>query len=344
MTASRLDPGHFRVTVRYGFGIASPEAEIEVDEATVRALLAAQHPDLAGLPLRLVGAGWDNILWRVGDDLVVRLPRREAAAELLLHEQRWLPELARVLPLPVPAPLRTGHPNAVYPWAWSVVPWIEGVPGDRVTSIDPAATAERLGRFLRALHQPASPAAPTSRWRGVALARRTDTFEERLDTLAGEIEADRLRAVWREALDAPAFEGPPRWLHGDLHPANTLFQDATLAAVIDFGDVCAGDPATDLAAAWMLLPGPSIPDFFDAYGAESDGGGLYRRAIGWAVLFALMLLQIGLDDKHSYATVARATIERLGAGSDGGTPIHRRPRRSDPMGASLGQVPTEPGS
>ncbi len=302
--------------VPYGLGVPSPEAEIEVDEATVRDLLAAQHPDLAGLRLRLLDAGWDNILWRAGDDLVVRLPRRQAAAELVLNEQRWLPELAAVLPLPVAAPLRTGRPNAVYPWAWSVVPWIDGVPGDRVASIDPAATAERLGSFLRALHQPANPAAPISRWRGVPLARRADTFEERLNTLAGAVDAGRLRSVWRLALDAPAFGGPPRWLHGDLHPANTLFQDATLAAVIDFGDVCAGDPATDLAAAWMLLPALSIPDFFDAYGANSDDGGLYRRAIGWAVLFALMLLQIGLDDKPTYATVARATIERIDAGSD----------------------------
>lgn len=300
--------------------VPSPGCEVDVDEGMVRDLLAAQHPDLAGLSLRLLDAGWDNILWRAGDDLLVRMPRREAAAELALHEQRWLPDLARFLPLPVPAPLRTGVPNDVYPWAWSVVPWIEGVPGDRAEATDPAATAERLGRFLRALHRPASPTAPTSRWRGVPLARRTDTFEERLDTLADEIDADFLRTVWRQALDAPAFEGSARWLHGDLHPANTLFQHETLAAVIDFGDLCAGDPATDLAGAWMLLPASSIPAFFRAYGADANVGGLYHRSIGWAVLFALMLLDIGLDDKPTYTVVARATIERLSAGLADGTP------------------------
>lgn len=298
----------------YGSGVPSPLAEIDVDERMVRDLLVAQHPDLAGPPLCFFDAGWDNSLWRAGDDLLVRMPRREAAAELVLHEQRWLPGLARSLPLPVPAPLRTGTPSGVYPWAWSVVPWIEGVPGDRVAAVDPAATAERLGRFLRALHRPASPAAPISRWRGVPLAWRTNTFNQRLDTLADEIDADCLRSVWRKALDAPVHDGPACWLHGDLHPANTLFQGGTLAAVIDFGDLCAGDPATDLAGAWMLLPASSIPIFRDAYEVGAATEGLYRRSAGWAALFALMLLQIGLDDKPTYAVVARATIERLSAG------------------------------
>jgi aminoglycoside phosphotransferase (APT) family kinase protein len=300
--------------VLYDSRVASPGAEIDVDEGMVRDLLEAQHPDLAGLPLRLLDAGWDNTSWRLGDELLVRLPRREAAAGLTLHEQRWLPGLAPFLPLPVPVPLRTGVADDVYPWRWTVVPWIDGVPGDRAELVDPIATAERLGRFLRALHRPASPEAPTSEWRGVPLARRSDTMAQRLDTLAGEVDTGFLRALWRRALNAPAFEGPARWLHGDLHPANTLVRDGTLAAVIDFGDLCAGDPATDIAGAWMLLPTAAIPAFFDAYGAEAASPGLSYRSAGWAALLALMLLEIGLDDKPTYAVVARATIRRLQAG------------------------------
>ncbi len=284
----------------------------------MRDLLAAQQPDLAELPLQFLDAGWDNILWRAGDDLLVRMPRREAAVALTLHEQRWLPDLARFLPLPVPAPVRIGRPNDVYPWAWSVVPWIEGVAGDRAPPTDPDATAERLGRFLRALHRRADPAAPTSLWRGVPLASLNDTFVQRLDTLADEIDVDGLWAVWRQALDAPLAQGPARWLHGDLHPANTLLRDGVLAAVIDFGDLCAGDPATDVAGAWMLLPTSAIPRFFFAYGADGDTLSLYRRSLGWGALFALLHLAIGLDDKPTHTVVARATIERISAAIDSG--------------------------
>src|SRR4051794_4338284 len=133
----------------------TPAAEVEVDEDLVRSLLMSQHPDLAELPLTYFKAGWDNVLWRLGHDLQVRLPRRYAAAWLTLHEQRWLPQLAPLLPLPVPSPVRIGSPTAEYPWAWSVVPWLDGEPGDAVVTVDAAPTAACLGRFLAILHQPA---------------------------------------------------------------------------------------------------------------------------------------------------------------------------------------------
>jgi aminoglycoside phosphotransferase (APT) family kinase protein len=112
-------------------GVRWPAAEIEVDESLVRALLAEQHPDLAGLSLEETGAGWDNVLWRLGGSLVVRLPRAASAAALTKHEQRWLPEPAPRLPLPIPAPVRVGEPTDRFPWSWSVVPWLVGGPGDR---------------------------------------------------------------------------------------------------------------------------------------------------------------------------------------------------------------------
>jgi aminoglycoside phosphotransferase (APT) family kinase protein len=289
--------------------VGYPDAEIEIDAGLVRLLVTEQHPDLAGLDLVSGGEGWDNSLWRLGDELLVRLPRRSVAAPLTIHEQRWLPELSARLPLPVPAPVRVGRPSAGYPWPWSIVPWLPGVPGDRATLRDPADAAARLGRFLRALHHDAPAEAPHNPYRGVALAARAPTVEELLARLATEIDARAVRRVWDDALAADPWAAPPVWVHGDLHPANIVVADGTLAAVIDFGDLCAGDPATDLAGAWMLLPRSALAGFRSAYGAADEP--LHRRARGWAVLFAVVLLEIGLEDRPTYARVARSTLARI---------------------------------
>ena len=79
-----------------------PAAEVEVSAGLVRRLLADQHPDLARLPVEFLANGWDNELYRVGDGLVARLPRRALGAEIIKNEQRWLPGLAPRLPLPIP--------------------------------------------------------------------------------------------------------------------------------------------------------------------------------------------------------------------------------------------------
>jgi aminoglycoside phosphotransferase (APT) family kinase protein len=302
---------------RYSYALAMswPASEFEVDEVLVRSLLAEQHPDLADLPITQIDAGWDNTLWRLGRELLVRLPRRELAAPLTTHEQRWLPALAPRLPLPVPVPVRFGRPSDRYPWPWSVVPWLSGVPGHRTALTRPDDAAERLGRFLRALHQDAPAEAPRNHYRGVALAQRAETFQERIASLAAEIDVGATRRVWDRGLAADPWSGSPQWLHGDLHPANILVGHGTVAAVIDFGDICSGDPATDLAGAWMLLPAPALVVFNVAYGGVDDG--LERRSLAWAVLFALMLLGIGLGDRPSYETVGRSTLARSIAHSEG---------------------------
>ncbi len=285
-----------------------PADEVDVDEGLVRSLLVDQHPDLAKMSLVKSVAGWDNTLWRLGNDLLVRLPRRSEAAPLALNEQRWLPTLAPRLPLPIPVPVRVGRPSKDFPWTWSIVPWLDGRPGDVTTITRPDDSAEALGRFLRALHAPAPIDAPLNAYRGVALSERTDSFSDRIAALEGEVDVDGIRRVWDSARGACPWQGPPMWLHGDLHPANILVAHGKVSAVIDFGDVCAGDPATDLGAAWMLLPKWAMPRFAAAYGGlDSD---LERRALGWAVLFALMLLEIGLDGRPSYEAIGRLTLAR----------------------------------
>jgi len=146
-----------------------PTAEVTIDPSIVRALLQEQQADLADLPLIEVGEGWDNKLFRLGNDLSVRVPRRAASAALIEHEQRWLPQLSSRLPLPVPVPLRVGRPGCGFPWPWSVVPWFPGESALLAEPQDSAATAVTLGRFLRALHQPAPKDAPHNPWRGVPL-------------------------------------------------------------------------------------------------------------------------------------------------------------------------------
>jgi aminoglycoside phosphotransferase (APT) family kinase protein len=283
-----------------------PAADVEVSADLVRQLLAGQHPDLARLPVEFLANGWDNELYRVGNGLVARLPRRALGAAIIKNEQRWLPGLAPRLPLPIPYPERIGVPAGGYPYSWSVVPYLPGVPAVEASSFDPRAAAGAVGGFLGALHVPAPADAPTNPFRGVPLAKRADRFAANLALLTGrggQVYADWDAAlhVWDAALAAPVHGGPPVWLHGDLHPANVLTDDGLISGVIDFGDITAGDPAGDLAVAWMLLPLDCHASFWSAYQAAGGSGGLTddalrARAMGWALLLAVMLLAHSEDN------------------------------------------------
>lgn len=185
-----------------------PAAEVDVAERLVRDLLEQQHPDLAGLALHEVGFGFDNSLWRLGSELLVRLPRRLMAAELVENEQRWVPLLAPDLPIKVPVPIRFGWPSGVYPWRWSIVAWLDGQPADVVGVRDEITAGRQLGAFMRALHREAPDDAPFNPWRSVPLADRNDTFEQRLARLKEYVDEASLRRVWQEALKAPPIRKP----------------------------------------------------------------------------------------------------------------------------------------
>jgi aminoglycoside phosphotransferase (APT) family kinase protein len=275
-----------------------PAAEVDVSADLVRRLLADQHPDLARLPVTFLANGWDNVMFRVGDELIVRMPRRELGAEILVHEQRWLSLLARALPLQIPYPERTGLPALGYPWPWSIVPYIPGEPAADTNTLDLGHAAAAMGGFLGALHVPAPADAPANPFRGVPLRDRAGTFDANLRLVAGQVDAGAARRVWDAALEAPGHEGPPVWVHGDLHPANVLVDDGRISGVIDFGDITSGDPAVDLAVAWMLLPVRWHAAFRDAYaaGGGAAGGALWTRGKGWALYLALVFLAYSADN------------------------------------------------
>jgi aminoglycoside phosphotransferase (APT) family kinase protein len=284
----------------------TPAAEVVVDEPLVRSLLADQHPDLAERRLRVVANGWDNVVVRLGDDLAVRLPRRAAAARLVEHEQRWLPEIARRVAhvAPVPEPVRLGRPALGYPWSWSVVRWLPGdVVGDRAAG---PAVARALAAFVGLLHVPAPADAPVNPFRGVPLATRSAAVLDRLAT-ADVPRARELAALWRTAAAAPTHTGPPVWVHGDLHPFNVLVERAPggdrLSAVVDFGDVTAGDPAVDLATAWVTFDREGRRTFRVLVAADDA---TWTRARGWAVSIASALWT---SDDRAFRTVGRRGID-----------------------------------
>ena len=293
-----------------------PVAEVAVTADLVRRLLAGQHPDLAHLPVEFLANGWDNVMFRVGPELAARLPRRALGAQILVHEQRWLPLLAPRLPLPIPYPERIGHPAHGYPWPWSIVLYLPGEPAATADRLDLPLAADAIAGFLGALHLPAPADAPPNPFRGVPLAQRAENFRKHLDTLAGQVDRAAVLGLWEDALAAPAFAGPPVWLHGDLHPANILVRDGRVTGIIDFGDITAGDPAVDLSVAWMLLPASLAAAFRDAYqayrGAAAADAALWRRARGWALNHALACLANSADNPLINGIGARTLRAVLG--------------------------------
>lgn len=256
-------------------------------------------------------SGWDNEIFRLGDDLAVRLPRRSLAAPLVGHEQRWLPALAPRLALPIPAPVRTGTPGPGYPWAWSIVPWFPG----RSLGTEPLdlEQARRLGAFMRTLHHPAPAGSPANPYRGVPLSERAGVMHERLAFLAesGVEVPDGLLELWGAALAAEATTTDV-WLHGDLHPGNILVQEGVITAVIDWGDICAGDAATDLAILWMAIEDEDVrAGALSAYGSPDEAS--IARARGWAAMFGVMLLAAGISDRPRDATMGGTILLRVTA-------------------------------
>lgn len=256
----------------------------------VSALVASQHPDLSGRVQRLAG-GWDNDIFRLGESWAVRLPRRGLAERQILHEQRWLATLAPHLPVPVPVPIRVGRPQFGYPGHWSIVPWFPGKPAWSAPAAQRARLAPGLADFVAALGRPAPPGAPRNPFRGVALGLRDQQLRAQL--AGGRVaRAAELTAQWEMALDAPSWAGVSVWVHGDLHPGNLLVAaTGELRAVLDFGDLTAGDPATDLAAAWLCFDQPGRLRFrarlIDLAGYDDA---TWARARGWALVIGVAVV------------------------------------------------------
>ncbi|MCW2603906.1 MAG: putative phosphotransferase [Pseudonocardiales bacterium] len=296
-----------------------------IDPQLVQALLTEQHRDLARLPISEFADGWDNRIFRLGAELTVRMPRRVEGAQLMANEQRWMPGLIAGIsdgpdPLATSAPIRLGEPGCGYPWHWTVGPWLPGQNAAVAPIADPHDAARRLGAFLGAFHRPAPPEAPHNPYRGGPLASRDAFLELHLAvsvdqgrSLGDGVTPQAIVRRWAHLSGAAAWDGPPLWLHGDPHPLNLLVHEGRLSAIIDFGDLTLGDPATDLLVAWQLLPAAARATFREAASAgdyEVDDA-MWTRGEGWALAHCVAVIAGAEDPDQPLAGVCRRTLAEL---------------------------------
>jgi aminoglycoside phosphotransferase (APT) family kinase protein len=254
--------------------------EVSVDTPLVRRLLTAQFPQWSTLPLRRIGStGTDNAIYRLGDEMGVRLPRIHWAEQQIAKECEWLPRLAPLLPAPVPVPLATGEPGDGYPFPWLVYPWLQGSDLQQGPVADLNQVARDVAAFVRTLEGVDPTDGPVVRRRGGRLAEFDESTRHFIRGLDDLIDAGSAQAVWRAALDADPWPGPPVWVHGDLLPGNLLVRDGRLAGVIDWSGAGVGDPACDAMLAWSL-PADARAIYRTALGFDDA---TWARARGWVV-------------------------------------------------------------
>jgi aminoglycoside phosphotransferase (APT) family kinase protein len=283
--------------------------ELDIDVGLVRRLVAEQFPQWLDRRIaRVASAGTDNAIFRLGDDLAVRMPRRRNSTPQIDKEQRWLPLFAPHLPLAIPAPIARGEPAHGYPWRWSVYRWLDGSDGHATATADSRDTARSLAAFVTALARfdPSDGpiAGPHNFYRGAPLSLRDDAVRRAIAESANEIDAGAAMRAWDAALAAPPWRDPPTWLHGDLAPGNLLFRDGRLVAVLDFGCLGVGDPACELIVAWNLLSADTRAVYRAAL-APDDA--TWARGRGWA-LSAAVAIPYYRETNPTLAKQAQRTI------------------------------------
>lgn len=283
--------------------------EFEIDKPLVQRLLTRQFPHWANLSLQVVpSAGTDNALYRLGNDMVVRLPRIDWAVGDVDKECEWLPKIAPFLPIAIPAPIAKGSPTEDYPWPWGIYSWLEGNNPVVGRIADPVSLTNDLISFIRALHEIDLPDGPISN-RGVPLKQRQDIeVRKALKQLDGMIDIQAAADIWEEVLKVPKWSQPSVWVHGDLSPGNLLIKNDRLNAIIDFGNLGIGDPACDLIIAWNLLPSHMRHAFRIGLGVDDA---TWQRGRGWALSCALIALPYYKDTNPALANNARYVIQEI---------------------------------
>ena len=281
--------------------------EVAIDRSLVQRLLDEQFPALARQPLRLVhSTGTVNALYRLGDGLAVRLARVPDWADSLHREWKWLPRLAPHLPLAIPQPVALGRPAPYYPHPWAIYRWLEGQPYRPDLVHDEVQAAGDLAHFVHSLR--ALPVDAALRGGRQPLAEVDEETRAAIEASAGLVDVEAARTAWGQALRAPAWDGEPVWIHGDLIPSNLLLQAGQLHAVIDFGSVGVGDPAMDIIPAWSVFGAAGRAAFRRALDVDE---GTWQRGRGYALHQALLIIPYYAASNPEFTAEAQRTVQQV---------------------------------
>ena len=270
-----------------------------INEALVRKLIGEQFSQWRDLPVKKVAySSWDNCIFHLGSEMLVRLPSAERYAAQVSKEQHWLPLLATVLPLPIPWPVAQGRPNDDYPFAWSIYKWLPGEAASIANITSMRVFALDLAVFLRALHTVDATAGPLpgehNFFRGGELTVYDDDVRKSLCILGDTINNAVATNLWNKALTT-TWQRKPVWVHGDVSPGNLLVECGCLSAVIDFGGLAVGDPACDLAIAWTMFDEKGRAVFRRELGLDDD---TWLRGMGW-VLWKALIVAAGICETNA---------------------------------------------
>ena len=284
------------------------DGEVDIDARVVRRLVAVQFPRFGDLPVRAVrSTGTVNAIYRLGDRLCARLPRVREWEGDLEKEWLWLPRLAPHVTLRIPEPVERGRPDDAYPFAWAIFDWIEGRPYADDLVADERRAATDLARFVRELRG-------TETGDGVPRGGRRplrDLDEATRAAIAASgavVDIGASAAAWERALDAPAWDGTPVWIHTDLLRPNLLVDGGRLQAVIDFGGMGAGDPAADVVPAWSVFGAAGRAVYREALAVDD---GTWERARGYALHQAAMIIPYYAETNPDFVAVAARTVEQV---------------------------------
>ena len=285
--------------------------EVDIDAELVRRLLVTEFPRWSGLPVEVVHAtGTVNAIYRLGDDMCVRLPRVQRWAGTLKNELQWLPKLAPRLSLRVPEPVAEGHPTRWYPFSWAIYRWIDGLPYADELVDDEHRAAKDLAQFVVELRRIDPGGAPRG---GRKPLRELDAVTRMaIESAPHVVDSDAATAAWQRALEAPEWDGKPVWIHTDLLRPNLLVDGGRLCAVIDFGGIGVGDPAADVIAAWSVFSPTGRGTFRDVLGVDD---GTWNRARGFALHQAAMIIPYYPQTNPGFVALAERTVEEVLADS-----------------------------
>lgn len=280
---------------------------LKISKELVQNLIKSQFPEYAYLTIRQVEKnGHDNLTFRLGDKMTIRLPRGEDYASQVEKELFWLPKLKQYLSLPIPTPVNRGNPTVDYPFPWSINKWIEGDTTSHDNVKDLNQFAVDLAEFLKQLQKIDTSNGPIASehnfYRGGNLSIYDKETQKALKSLKSLLPINKLNNIWLAALESK-WKKENVWVHGDIASGNLLVKNGKLCGVIDFGMLGIGDPSCDYAIAWTFFDKESRKFFFKKLNCDKDA---WNRAKGWALWKALITY-----DQKDLAENANHTINAI---------------------------------